>query len=143
MREKEQSNLPAPSPRRFTLPKKSILLGRSNYKRLFSDSESLSARSVFLRYRIEQSKTLEFKIAFIAPKKIGNAVNRNRIKRLMRETYRLNQSLTDSFAHTPILLHVAFIATSTEVNFKAIQKDIVTLLNKLRAHVAEHSLLNT
>ena len=129
MREKEQSNSTAPSPRSYILPKKNILQGRSNYKRLFSDSESLSARSVFLRYRIEQSKTLEFKIAFIAPKKIGNAVNRNRIKRLMRETYRLNQSLTDSFAHTFILL--CCTATSTEVNFKAIQKDIVTLLNKL------------
>ena len=45
---KEQSNLTGSSPCSYTLPKKSILQGRSNYKSLFSDSKTFSTRSVFL-----------------------------------------------------------------------------------------------
>ena len=143
MREKEQSNLTAPSPRRLTLPKSRILRGRTNFKSLFSNSKSLSSSSVLLKYRIEKTNTPEFKIAFIAPKKVGTAVKRNRIKRLMREAYRLNQQIVDSISGTPLLLHVALIARSSDKDFQVIQEDVVTLLNKLRNRVAEHPLLNT
>ncbi len=143
MREKEQSNLTAPSPRRFTLPKSIILRGRTNFKSLFSNSKTLSSGSVFLKYRIEKTNSPEFKIAFIAPKKIGGAVKRNRIKRLMREAYRLNQQLVDSINESTVLIHIALIARSSEHDFQTIQEDVVTLLNKLRTRVAEHPLINT
>ncbi len=141
MRKKEQSNLAAPSPRRFTLPKSRILRGRTNFKSLFSNSTSLSSASIFLRYRIAESNSPELKIAFISPKKIGSAVKRNRIKRLMRESFRLNQELLEPMLNAPVLLHVGLIARSSDIDFDTIQKDVVTLLSKLRNRVAEHPLL--
>ena len=144
MREKEQSNLTAPpSPRRLTLPKTRILRGRTNFKSLFSNSKTLSSATVFLKYRIEKTNSPEFKIAFIAPKKVGGAVKRNRIKRLMREAYRLNQQLLDSINESSLLIHIALIARTSDTNFQVIQDDVVTLLNKLRTRVAEQPLLNT
>lgn len=143
MREKEQSNLTAPPPCRYTLQKVNVLRGRTNYKSLFSHSLLLSSGSVFLRYRIKRLKSSEFKVAFIAPKKIGSAVKRNRIKRLMREAYRLNQQIINTPIETALLIHVALISRTTDADFQAIQKDIITLLHKLRTRVSEHTLLNT
>jgi ribonuclease P protein component len=143
MREKEQSNLTAPSPRRLILPKSRILRGRTNFKSLFSNSKSLSSASVLLKYRIEETKSPEFKIAFIAPKKIGTAVKRNRIKRLMREAYRLNQQIVDSLTESSFLVHIALIARTSDTDFLPLREDVVTLLNKLRTRVAEQPLINT
>jgi len=143
MRLKEQSNLAAPSPRRFILPKSRILRGRNNFQSLFANSKSLSTASVYLRYRIADSATPDFKIAFIAPKKIGTAVKRNRIKRLMRESYRLNQDLLNSISRVPILVHVALIGRTADIEFSNIQEEVVTLLTKMRTCVAEHPLLKT
>ena len=61
----------------------------------------------------------------------------------MREAYRLNQQIVDSISGTPLLLHIALIARSSDKDFQVIQEDVVTLLNKLRNRVAEHPLLNT
>lgn len=143
MRKKEQSNLTAPSPRRFTLPKSRILRGRTNFKSLFSNSTSLSSASIFLRFRIAESSSPEFKIAFISPKRIGSAVKRNRIKRLMRESFRINQELLEPMLHAPVLLHVGLIARTSDVDFQTIHNDVVTLLTKLRNRVAEHPILKT
>jgi len=143
MREKEPSNSSAPSPRRLTLPKTRILRGRTNFKSLFTNSKTLTSASVFLRYRIESSDSPELKIAFIAPKKIGTAVQRNRTKRLLRETYRLNQAELDSVIQAPLLLHIGLIARKSKLDFNSLQKEVVTLLTKLRNRVAEHPLLNS
>ena len=143
MRKKEQSNLTAPSPRRFTLPKSRILRGRTNFKSLFSNSTSLSSASIFLRYRIAESNSPEFKIAFISPKKIGSAVQRNRIKRLMRESYRLNQEILEPVQGASVLLHVGIIARTSEIDFQTMQNEVITLLTKLRNRVAEHPILKT
>ncbi len=143
MREKEQNNLIAPSPRRFTLPKSITLRGRTNFKRLFSSSKTLSSASVSLKYTIELSDTTDFKVAFIAPKKIGGATHRNKTKRLLREAYRLNQHIVDTFIEKPMLIHIAFLAKSSHNDFSQIQKDVVFLLHKLNVKIAEHSHLNT
>ena len=68
------------------LPKAYRMSKKSNFERVFTCGKSYASRHVVIYI----FKGLYFKFGFIASKKIGNAVKRNRAKRLMREALRLN-----------------------------------------------------
>ena len=69
--------------------KKEILRKKSDFDAIYRAGRSLPDRYVVLFLRkndLPYSRT-----AFLASKKVGNSVQRNRAKRLMRESYRLNE----------------------------------------------------
>ena len=137
MREKELSNLTGSGSHRFTLPKSHILSGRRNFEELFSGSSLIKNKDVNLRYATYPDAGRNLLVSFIAPKKIGNAVHRNRTKRLLREAYRLNQHIiTDLPEFTDIGLHYAFLAKRTTLSFETVQSQVVELLTELRERVS-------
>lgn len=141
MRKKEQNNLTAPSPRRFTLPKSHILRGRRNFQRLFASSEFINTPTITLRFASFLTPDEDFKIGFISPKKIGNAVQRNRCKRLMREAYRLNRHvISDQLSTRNDVIHAVFIARKSDLDFHIVEKDMVTLLTELRSQLLSTNL---
>ncbi len=136
MRKKELSNFTSPSPRRFTLPKSHILRGRRNFQQLFESRKFINSPTITVRFAVHPSNKEGFKVGFISPKKIGNAVQRNRYKRLMREAYRLNKhTLSEAMNHFVGSLHVVFIARHTKPDYHAIENDMVTLLGDLRSRI--------
>ena len=78
-----------------TFPKKEKLKGKKSFDVLFSEGKVLKAYPIQLRYLpMDFSDGTQIKVAVVAPKrKFKKAVQRNRIKRLLREAYRLNKSL--------------------------------------------------
>lgn len=70
-------------PRNFRLKKK------SEFKKIFETGKSIPGKYTVL---IILKGSTKKKIGFIASKKVGNAVARNRARRLMREVIRLNLS---------------------------------------------------
>ncbi len=67
--------------------KKDILRNKDDFTRIYKRGKSVGERYIVLFYR---RNNLSYKrIAFLASKKVGNSVRRNRARRLMRENYRL------------------------------------------------------
>lgn len=73
----------------YNLPKGRILRRKSDFQKIHRFGKSYANR--YLVMYVFTASGLEDRVGFAAGKKLGNAVTRNRVKRLMRECYRLNQ----------------------------------------------------
>ena len=82
--------------------KKEILRKKSDFDAIYKAGESVPDRYVVLFYR--KNDLPYTRTAFLASKKVGNSVQRNRAKRLMRESYRLNE---DRFSSGYDLIFIA------------------------------------
>ena len=74
--------------------KKEKLKSKKLFEQLFVEGKSAKAFPVRLLYTKCQFEDVQFKVGVVAPKKkFKSAVDRNRVKRLLRESYRLNKHL--------------------------------------------------
>jgi len=115
------------------LPRSIILRGKKNFGALFSQGTTLYGKNVNMRIRIFDSPTPDCKLAFIAAKRLGNAVKRNKMKRRMREAFRIHQHiLTDVVDRCGVGVHGAFMAKKCGVSYKYIESDVVSLLENVK-----------
>ncbi len=104
--------------------KKTVLRGKSNFSKIYNKGKSVGGRFVVIFYL---KNNLPYnRVAFLASKKVGNSVARNRARRLMKESVRLlNLSIETGY-------DVIYIARNTITTAKCIdvQKSIEKSLNK-------------
>lgn len=74
----------------FRLPRERVLKIQRDFEDIKQNGERFVTRYFIANWRIEPQGVLG-KYAVIASKRIGKAVQRNRVKRLLREAYRLHQ----------------------------------------------------
>ena len=74
---------------RNKLPRESSLKSEAEIKRLLNTGSKISGDYFLLFWK----KTEQFRWGVLVSRKLGSAVNRNRIKRLIKEAVRLNQNL--------------------------------------------------
>ena len=124
---------------RFTFAKKERLSGTKRIDALFKEGKSFISyplRVIYLTH--EQSEVTDCSILVSVPKKrIKKAVHRNRIKRLIRESYRLNKSLIDNSAIDDKLLEIAFIYVKDEASeysliLKAMKKALTQISDRIK-----------
>ncbi len=78
---------------KFTYGKKEKLKSKKLIELLFTEGESVSAyplRMIFLKHKHLSSCPIQIGVS-VPKRKVNKAVQRSRIKRVMREAYRLNQ----------------------------------------------------
>lgn len=135
---RDRSNQSSSSHNDFSLPRAKILRGRKNFQRLFErDVEIIRNRYIDLRFKTFQDPEMGCLMGFIAKKSLGKANKRNRIKRLLKEAYRLNQyMLSDSVHNLHIGFHGVLMAKTVDADFTSIEKNVKELLEKVQIHLS-------
>ncbi len=75
--------------KKFPLPKALRLLHRSEFRRVYEEGARRSTRLCTVFYR--PNGLPQTRLGITTPSALGKAVNRNRIRRRLREVFRLNQ----------------------------------------------------
>jgi len=116
--------------------KKDFELIYSGGEVLFSSSNKFKA-TILIR---NGKKETVLKTAFAVSRKSGNAVWRNRVKRLLRESFRLNKEIlrAEIDSQKKFLLIVFSPNSINQTNYKKIflkdiMNDVIDLLNQIKA----------
>ncbi len=101
---------------------------KKNYEfnRFFSLGTVYRGKSI--NFYIHKSKDNLNNLGIAIPKKIGNAVERNRLKRLIRENYKLYEDRFNNYYNVIILINNG--VNSNEISFYDIKSDFDLILKK-------------
>lgn len=113
----------------FTYPKKEKLKSRKIIKHIFEQGESIKTYPILIRY-VENDQEYPQVGVSVSKRNFKNAVDRNRIKRQLREAYRLHKGqLTNKGKnHSIMILYIG----KTHLGSEKIHKVVHTLLNKIK-----------
>jgi len=129
----------------YSLGKSERLKSRKQIDALFGEGKKITVFPFRLLYRLEPGLGA-IKAGFTVSSKIfPRAVDRNRIKRLTREAYRLQKKeLEDGMLKNKALLHLFFIYTGREIlSQEEIKLNLKQVLNKLLRTLNEDHSANT
>lgn len=128
-----------------SLSLKERIKSKKDFDKIYSSgriliSEDQRIKAIFLVKK--EMKESGVKIAAVVSKKQGKAVWRNRVKRLLKESYRLNkQRLVDFCEERNILLMIVFIAfsvnerTSRKVALKDFMPGVAEIMKQLERKI--------
>lgn len=121
--------------KQFTLGKNERLKSRKSIEQLFSEGKKITAapyRVLYLFTKTENDPSLLFG-AGVSAKNFKKAVDRNRIKRLTKEAWRLQKiNLQEKVIANKIQLNVFFIYTAKELPvYNEVYKKTEGVLKKL------------
>lgn len=126
--------------KKFSLKRNEIVKSEKDFEKIISDGKAMSAypfKLIYLKSEFENINTCLIKMAISVPKKkVKLAINRNRIKRLFREAYRINKHLlVDYAAANKFTFNLLFIFTGkeTEADFNIFTTKIILLLQRLKS----------
>jgi len=124
---------------RNRLRKSERLSSKKQIQALFTDGKSFSVRPFAIRYKkiAEQGLANHQILASVPKRNFKRAVDRNRIKRQIREAYRLNKHLLkdieDKYA-------IAYIYTFKKmVPYKDLENKLIECLSRLQSELSERN----
>lgn len=134
--------------RRNTLPKARRLkrqrLIRPLFDRAREDVRVVSVGPIAIRYRLagieDVGQNVPFQVGFAVGRRVGPAVVRNRLKRVMREAFRLHQhGLADLLAQRDEVLTLMVLYRGASDGEAAIQRALPEALRRVEARLAAPS----
>ena len=124
--------------KQFTLGKNERLKSRKSIEQLFSDGKRFTLHPYLVYYNFttpitrHSSQLIQFGVG-AGTKNFKKAVDRNKIKRLTREAYRLQKiSLQEKLKTKNTQLHLFFIYTAKELpEYNEVYKKVASILKKM------------
>lgn len=121
-------------------PKEERLTGKKNFDDLYSKGITLFSinRIIKATFLVINNQKPDIKIGVAVSKKAGTAVWRNRLKRLVKESFRKNkQAILDFVTRNNLVLYVVFSPgtlnqrTNKTLKLFSIESEIKELVNKI------------
>jgi len=117
----------------FSYPKKHKLKSKTSIDLLFAKGKSVSKYPLRLVYAVANEQQMDgemMKIGVSVSKKyFKHAVDRNYFKRILRETYRLNQHLLREHLNEPYIF-MFFYQTKDRLSYEEIEQKTILLFKK-------------
>lgn len=137
--------------KQFTLGKNERLKSRKQIEQLFSEGRKFTITPFRVFYLFQATLTsdhLQLKLQFgvgVSVKIFKRAVDRNRIKRLIREAYRLQKNeLAEKLKLSGSKLNIFFIYTAKEIqDFNLVKDKVALVLKKFEKIVDEKTSSDT
>lgn len=122
---------------KFSLPKSEILTNKKKFDLLFKEGKTLKGFPLRLVFIIEKKSTDHSnpQFAFSVPKRsFKKAVDRNYLKRRMKEAFRLNKhSIYDKYEGSEETIYGIFIYVNREkLTYKDIEKGMVKIMRLVK-----------
>ena len=131
--------------KRFSLSSHERIKKRKDFELIFSTGRFVYSSGKVLRahYLIKkESDESGVRIAPVVGKKLGNAVWRNKVKRLIKESYRLNKEiLTEISLRKSVLLKIVFSPNTLNqeknkiLSYKEITPHVVDIMTKIASRL--------
>jgi len=134
--------------KQFTLGKDERLKSRKQIEKLFAQGNRFVVNPYRIYFLIPGASTIDHGLQFgvgVSAKNFKKAVDRNRIKRLTREAWRLQKNeLNEKVKATQKQLNVFFIYTGKELpDFTTVKDKVAVALKKLADKIDENISANS
>jgi ribonuclease P protein component len=113
---------------RFRLPAQATLRTDREFRALFEQGQRAYGNLISI---CVLRATSEWKVGFVAGRRIGGAVMRNRAKRVMREAFRLNRHRIANPCHLAVVARIGCPAASRS----AVEEELLLLLGRAGCEV--------
>ncbi|GAA3566665.1 ribonuclease P protein component [Snuella lapsa] len=119
-----------------TYPKKEKLKSKKLIEQLFSEGQSVSAyplRLVYIQTTFNDGTQFKTGVS-VSKRNFKNAVDRNRVKRLLREAYRLNKAIYFNNITTQYAFMILYIGKD-EPSFELVETKMKRLFEKFSGKI--------
>lgn len=122
----------------FKFPKKEKLKSKKLIESLFTEGKAVSKYPFKLVYlKTEFTEEVKIQAGVSVPKRnFKRAVDRNRIKRLMRESYRLNKHLIFNNIEVSYAFMFLYLGKDIPKNYDEVNKSMMKLMQKFIENTA-------
>lgn len=121
----------------YRFPKKERLTSKKDIEELFKNGSSFYLHPLMVKYQVDASLEHHSVLFTVSKRNFKKAVDRNLIKRRMREAYRLQKEVLAREGSTDFYKLAFVYVDKTILPYSAIEPKLKKLLKRLQNHISK------